>query len=109
MGKQSVELLPQTEILSKGQQQGHPRGAGNLSPVKGAEFEISDSLGYHQITFLESHLQGEISGFLCRLYFIRIAGKIEAFFCLQKNIPPLAEYRGLPSLRLTPTLFLVTV
>jgi len=62
--------------------------------VKGAEFEISDSLGYHQITFLESHLQGEISGFLCRLYFIQIAGKIEAFFCLKKNIPPLAEYRG---------------
>jgi hypothetical protein len=61
--------------------------------VKGAEFEISDSLGYHQITFLESHLQGEISGFLCRLYFIQIAGKIEAFFCPKKNIPPLAEYR----------------
>jgi hypothetical protein len=94
MGKQSVELLAQTEILSKGQNKSHPGGAGDLRLVKGAEFEISEALGYHQIAFLESHLQGEISGFLERLYFIQIAGKIEAFFCPNNNIPPLAEYQG---------------
>jgi hypothetical protein len=27
--------------------------------------------------------------FSCRLYFIQFAGKIEAFFCLKKNIPSL--------------------
>jgi hypothetical protein len=81
MRKQSVKLLAQTEILSKGQEQGHPGGGGDLSLSKDAEFEISEALGYHQSTFLESHLAGEISGFLCSLYFIRIAGKIEAFFC----------------------------
>jgi uncharacterized protein YrrD len=51
-------------------------------------------VGYHQIAFLESHLQGEISGFLERLYFIQMAGKIEAFFYPNKNIPPLVEYQG---------------
>jgi hypothetical protein len=60
--------------------------------VKGAEFEISEALGYHPIAFLESHLAGEISGFFSRLYFIQVAGKIEAFLCLQKNIPSLSEY-----------------
>jgi hypothetical protein len=33
-------------------------------------------------------------GFLSRLYFIQMAGKIEAFFCLKKNIPSLIRISG---------------
>jgi len=89
-----LKFLPQTDILSEGHEQSEPRGSGGLGPMKGAEFEISDSLGYHPDAFLESHLQGDISGFLGRLYFIQFAGKIEAFFCLKKNITLLSEYWG---------------
>jgi hypothetical protein len=95
MGKQSVGLLAQTEILSKGQNQGHPGGAGDLGLVKGPEFEISEALGYHQTAFLESHLIGEFSGFLSCLYIIQPdCWEDRGFFLSQKNYPALSRISG---------------
>jgi hypothetical protein len=48
-----------------------------------AEFENMDALGYHQIAFLESHLQGEISGFF----------ELPLFYPDEVISRPLSEYR----------------